>query len=108
MGGCGFSYGYRERLHIASHGRSLQTRPFSIDLNCLARCVAFARRAAKASSVSVRVASGHLPRGRARPFIAQALTASQKVGGCVLPKRKGASRLRCGCASSCGVVPGVT
>jgi hypothetical protein len=63
MGGCGFSDGYRESLHIAPRGHSLQPRPFSSDFNCLARCSALAPRAAKASSVSVRVASGHLPRG---------------------------------------------
>lgn len=42
MDGCGFSTGYGESLHIAPHGRSLQTRPFFNDLNCLARCAAFA------------------------------------------------------------------
>jgi hypothetical protein len=55
MGGCGFSDGYRESLHIAPRGHSLQPRPFSCDMNCLARCAAFAQLAAKASSVSVRV-----------------------------------------------------
>jgi hypothetical protein len=50
--GCGFSDGYRERLHIAPHGRSLQTRPFSNDLNCLARCAAFAPLPARNTSAS--------------------------------------------------------
>jgi hypothetical protein len=42
MGGCGFSDAYRMSLHIAPYERSLQTRPFSSVLNCLARCAAFA------------------------------------------------------------------
>jgi hypothetical protein len=61
MGGCGFSNGYRERLHITPNGRSLQARPFSSDLNCLARCAALRHERQKRVPHPPGVASGHHP-----------------------------------------------